>query len=186
MTMMDYEMTNSFLNTESIMKYFENNHSTASASTLSTIPSSMELTAMTSGEINNSFDDLIKKILGQDGPGSLCSSSSSSSSSLFGSNVEDKPTVLKPLQLKSNETRLRPKTSGSKFNQLQNSYNNSSNKENRIEVGGNALQMPTSCKNLIFKSLNSSNTIFIQPHDVLTPLSEGEFREYKLFPIIQN
>lgn len=44
-----------------------------------------------------------------------------------------------------------------------------------------------SCSKMkLFKSINSSNTIFIQPHDVLAPLSEAEFREYKLFPIVQN
>ena len=35
---------------------------------------------------------------------------------------------------------------------------------------------------MLYRSVNTSNTIFVQPTDVLEPLNEGEFTEYKLFP----
>ena len=34
----------------------------------------------------------------------------------------------------------------------------------------------------LFRSINSSHTICVEPTDVLQPLNEGEFAEYKLFP----
>lgn len=33
-----------------------------------------------------------------------------------------------------------------------------------------------------FRSINNSHTIMVEPTDVLEPLNEGEFNEYKLFP----
>jgi hypothetical protein len=33
-----------------------------------------------------------------------------------------------------------------------------------------------------FRSINNSHTIMVEPTDVLEPLHEGEFTEYKLFP----
>jgi len=42
------------------------------------------------------------------------------------------------------------------------------------------------CSNLssvnFFRSINTSHTICVEPTDVLEPLNEGEFAEYKLFP----
>lgn len=42
------------------------------------------------------------------------------------------------------------------------------------------------CSNLssvnFFRSINASHTICVEPTDVLEPLNEGEFTEYKLFP----
>lgn len=35
----------------------------------------------------------------------------------------------------------------------------------------------------LFRSLNSSNTIYVQPTDIIIPLSEGDYTEYKLFPV---
>jgi hypothetical protein len=35
---------------------------------------------------------------------------------------------------------------------------------------------------VLYRSLNTSNTIFVQPTDILEPLEIGEFNEYKLFP----
>jgi RNA recognition motif-containing protein len=35
---------------------------------------------------------------------------------------------------------------------------------------------------VLYRSLNTSNTIFVQPTDILEPLEVGEFNEYKLFP----
>lgn len=35
---------------------------------------------------------------------------------------------------------------------------------------------------MVYRSLNTSNTIFVQPTDILEPLEIGEFNEYKLFP----
>jgi hypothetical protein len=34
----------------------------------------------------------------------------------------------------------------------------------------------------LFRSINSSNTIFVQPTDIIIPLSDGDYNEYKLFP----
>ncbi|CAF0716151.1 unnamed protein product [Brachionus calyciflorus] len=34
----------------------------------------------------------------------------------------------------------------------------------------------------LFRSINSSNTIYVQPTDIIIPLSEGEYNEYQLFP----
>lgn len=39
---------------------------------------------------------------------------------------------------------------------------------------------------LLFRSINTSNTIFVQPSDVLEPLTEGDYAEYKLFPSGNN
>ena len=35
---------------------------------------------------------------------------------------------------------------------------------------------------ILYRSLNTSNTIFVQPTDILEPLEIGDFNEYKLFP----
>ena len=35
---------------------------------------------------------------------------------------------------------------------------------------------------ILYRSLNSSNTIFVQPTDILEPLEVGDFKEYILFP----
>lgn len=35
---------------------------------------------------------------------------------------------------------------------------------------------------ILYRSLNTSNTIFVQPTDILEPLEVGDFNEYKLFP----
>lgn len=34
----------------------------------------------------------------------------------------------------------------------------------------------------LFRSINNSHTIWVEPTDVLEPLNEGDFTEYKLFP----
>lgn len=34
----------------------------------------------------------------------------------------------------------------------------------------------------LFRSINSSNTIYVQPTDIIIPLTEGDYNEYKLFP----
>lgn len=34
----------------------------------------------------------------------------------------------------------------------------------------------------LFRSINSSNTIYVQPTDIIIPLNEGDYNEYKLFP----
>lgn len=34
----------------------------------------------------------------------------------------------------------------------------------------------------LFRSINTSNTIYVQPTDIIIPLSEGDYNEYKLFP----
>ncbi|RNA44448.1 polyadenylate-binding 7 [Brachionus plicatilis] len=34
----------------------------------------------------------------------------------------------------------------------------------------------------LFRSINSSNTIYVQPSDIIIPLNEGDYTEYKLFP----
>lgn len=34
----------------------------------------------------------------------------------------------------------------------------------------------------LFRSINSSNTIYVQPTDIIIPLNEGDYTEYKLFP----
>jgi hypothetical protein len=35
---------------------------------------------------------------------------------------------------------------------------------------------------MLFRSINNSHTICVEPTDVLEPLNDGEFNEYKLFP----
>ena len=35
---------------------------------------------------------------------------------------------------------------------------------------------------MLFRSVNNSHTICVEPTDVLEPLNEGDFAEYKLFP----
>jgi hypothetical protein len=52
----------------------------------------------------------------------------------------------------------------------------------------NAISKPLSdyCSILLFRSINTSNTIYVQPTDVLEPLNEGNFDEYKLFPAIDT
>jgi RNA recognition motif-containing protein len=37
---------------------------------------------------------------------------------------------------------------------------------------------------ILYRSLNTSNTIFVQPTDILEPLEVGDFNEYKLFPTV--
>lgn len=36
---------------------------------------------------------------------------------------------------------------------------------------------------MLFRSINTSNTIYVEPTDILEPLNEGDFAEYKLFPL---
>ena len=209
---MNYENAGQFTNNNEseLMKFFEvhsnpSNHLAVEVSHFETIHN----------EINNNFEDLIKKILAQDSnlfdststssmslaSSSSSASSASSSSSLFNIGYEEtrkNDQILRPLQLNVSEAKNKSKTNALKSSS--NSFNEN-NKENSLGLtntleNSNSLKtafrnnslnsMQTSCKNLIFKSLNSSNTIFIQPHDVLTPLNEGEFHEYKLFPIVQN
>jgi len=38
---------------------------------------------------------------------------------------------------------------------------------------------------MLFRSINTSNTIYVEPTDILEPLNEGDFAEYKLFPLNQ-
>jgi hypothetical protein len=45
------------------------------------------------------------------------------------------------------------------------------------------------CQNtsvMLFRSVNNSHTICVEPTDVLEPLNEGDFAEYKLFPNYSN
>ena len=46
-----------------------------------------------------------------------------------------------------------------------------------------AIKQRTSLSSVrLFRSINNSHTICVEPTDVLEPLNEGEFTEYKLFP----
>jgi hypothetical protein len=38
---------------------------------------------------------------------------------------------------------------------------------------------------MLFRSINTSNTFYVEPTDILEPLNEGDFAEYKLFPLNQ-
>jgi hypothetical protein len=225
-----HNQSNNVLTKSELMTFFDNHSSSAQTSESSSVVSGQHnqhlavdvntfAETISLNEINNNFEDLIKKIMCQDATNffdsasssmslasssSNSSSSSSSTSSLF--NIGHDETrksehILRPLQLNINDVKSN-KVKGSgfmpKFNLTSFSENNKENRLDNCEISSNinfesstnalksTFNKSNSCKNLLFKSINSSNTIFIQPHDVLTPLNEGDFHEYKLFPIIQN
>ena len=87
-----------------------------------------------------------------------------------------------PLSLKDDD--LYSATSPAKINDSTHHRSSNSNTNSTSSLSG--LSHKSSKSIMLFRSINSSNTIYVQPSDVIIPLSEGDYAEYKLFPNSSN
>jgi hypothetical protein len=90
------------------------------------------------------------------------------------------PSCSSPLSLKDDETPLSPAAKLA-LNNSKVSTNSTSSLSST-----NVTSKSASSSVMLFRSINSSNTIYVQPSDIIIPLSEGEYNEYKLFPNSSN
>lgn len=69
------------------------------------------------------------------------------------------------------------------YNSLSSSCSSpSSQKEDISPQLDNSVKSSKSTSVRLFRSINSSNSIYVQPTDIIIPLGEGDYNEYKLFP----
>lgn len=79
-----------------------------------------------------------------------------------------------------NEDSITSPIAANKINQRSSNHTNSTSSLSSQPSSFNSSGQKSSI--MLYRSLNTSNTIYVQPSDIIIPLVEGDYNEYKLFP----